>query len=175
MFPVPCFCARSALRKQIFCQNILYRRMAAYIHIVLLQKPDKSRRHIGGVIRDGKNTAAALHFDRTSVFFKEVLDHPVVKAIDGAVQKLGVSHNMAEKLLRVTVIGQIASSLPSDIDLFSRLFIFFQHDHPVPFFRRRSGGHQPGRAGTDYNDCFFHPVTSMIFPLYFHDTFLILP
>ncbi len=149
MFPVPCFCARSALRKQIFCQNILYRRMAAYLHIVLFQKPDKSRRHIGGVIRDGKNTAAALHFDRTSVFFKEVLDHPVVKAIDGAV--------------------------PSDIDLFSRLFIFFQHDHPVPFFRRRSGGHQPGRAGTDYNDCFFHPVTSMIFPLYFHDTFLILP
>ena len=115
-------------------QDLSYSSMIPDVHAISLQTSEQGCRDIRGVIRDRKHTVSPLHFDRASVFFKEILDHIMVKPIDSTVQKFVVAGNIGKKIFRRAVVGQITAAFSGDIDLFSCFLVLFQHCDPVSIF-----------------------------------------
>ena len=129
-----------------------------------LQPPYQGRGHIRGVVGNRKYPAPSFHLDRAAVFFKKVFDHLVVKAIDGAVEKLVVSGHISKKILCGTVIGQVAAPFSGDIYFFAGFFRFFENRHFMSVLRSCHSGHEACGTGADHDHIFMHFSFSIVIP-----------
>ena len=113
---------------------------------------------VGRVVRHRKNSVSALSLQMTPVVFKKIHHCSVVKGIHCAVQKSGISFNIAKKVFYRAGICHIASAFSGDKDLFSRLLIFLKNSDASAALCSRQRRHHSGCTAAD--NCYF--ITHMI-------------
>ena len=92
------------------------------------------------IIADGKNTVAALGFERNAELFKK--EHRIHrrKVADSAVKELAVNRHIFQKLPYLTVVGYVAAPLAGYAKLFTQKLIRLNNKGFHPFLSKIARG-----------------------------------
>ena len=115
------------------------------------QCPLERCENIPRAVRLRKDAIAPLRFERNAVPFKESHSVCAVKSRECTVEKAGVSADVCNERIPVTVVGQVAAPLPCDQQLFSETSVLFDERTGCAVLRRTDRGHHTGGAATDHN------------------------
>ena len=110
----------------VFSEDSFYFRVQLLPHVVPVQVLFESPDHIGRLIRNREYPIAPFDFGGEPQILQQGDQILAVESGESTVQELSVGGNVGNEMLRIGVIGDVASSLSRQVKLFSQLFIFLQ-------------------------------------------------